>query len=72
VPAGGDDILRTAFPSGPEPYPDVSEELTAFQEFSTAVAAERNLPQENCLSNPDVLAEVCHVLLNQKEFLFLN
>jgi hypothetical protein len=48
------------------------EELTAFQEFSKAVAGERNLPQENCLTNPDVLTEVCHVLLNQKEFLFIN
>jgi hypothetical protein len=48
------------------------EELTAFQEFSKVVAAERNLPQENCLTNPDVLTDVCHVLLNQKEFLFIN
>ena len=71
VPAGGDDVLRTAFRQALSRIPN-QEELISFQEFSKAVAAERNLPQENCLTNPDVLKEVCHVLLNQKEFLFLN
>ena len=71
VPSGGDDILRTAFRQAMSRIP-TPEELTAFQEFSKAVAAERNLPQENCLTNPDVLTDVCHVLLNQKEFLFIN
>jgi hypothetical protein len=71
VPTGSDDVLRTAFRQALSRIP-TQEELNAFQEFSKAMAAERNLPLENCLTNPDVLTEVCHVLLNQKEFLFLN
>ncbi len=71
VPAGGDDILSTAFRQALSRNPS-REELIAFQEFSRLVAADRKLPEENALQNPEVLAEICHVLLNQKEFLFLN
>jgi hypothetical protein len=71
VPTGGDDVLRTAFRQALSRIP-TQEELTAFHEFSKAVAAERNLPQESCLTSADVLTEVCHVLMNQKEFLFIN
>lgn len=71
VQTGGDDVLRTAFRQALGRMP-TQEEMTAFVEFSKAVAAERNLPVENCLMNPSVLTEACHVLLNQKEFLFIN
>jgi hypothetical protein len=71
VPAGGDDILKTAFRQALSRNP-TQEELNSFQEFSQLVAADRKLPEENALQNAEVLAEVCHVLLNQKEFLFLN
>jgi cytochrome c553 len=71
VPTGGDDVLRTAFRQALSRIP-TQEELTAFHEFSKAVAAERNLAQESCLTSADVLTEVCHVLMNQKEFLFIN
>lgn len=70
-PSGGEEILRTAFRQAFSRIP-THEELTSFQEFSRFVASERNLPQESSLINPEILAEVCHVLLNQKEFLFLN
>jgi hypothetical protein len=71
VPAGGDDILKTAFRQALSRNP-TQEELNSLQEFSQLVAADRKLPEENALQNAEVLAEVCHVLLNQKEFLFLN
>ncbi len=71
VPAGGDDILRTAFRQAISRNP-TPEELSSFREFSRLVAADHKLPEENALQNAEVLAEVCHVLLNQKEFLFLN
>ncbi len=71
VPAGGDDILRTAFRHAISRNP-TEEELSSFREFSRLVAADRKLPEEHALQNAEVLAEVCHVLLNQKEFLFLN
>ena len=71
VPAGGEDILKTAFRQAFSRNP-TQEELSSFQEFSRFVAADRKLPEENALQNAEVLAEVCHVLLNQKEFLFIN
>ncbi len=71
APAGGDSVLRTAFRQALSRNP-TQEELDSFREFSQLVAADRKLPEENVLQNAEVLAEVCHVLLNQKEFLFLN
>ena len=65
------DILLHAFRQAFCRVPTADERL-AFVEFSTSLAAERNLPAENALRDPLILSEVCHVLLNQKEFLFLD
>lgn len=71
VPQGGDPLyhhaLRQAFARHA-----TDKELASFREFSLAVAADKNVPSDSASTSLAVLTEFCHVLLNRKEFLFLD
>jgi len=71
VSGGGDELLAHAFRQSFSRTPSETE-AAAFHEFAQAVAMERNLPVDSALRDPGVVSEVCHVLLNQKEFVFLD
>lgn len=71
VPNGGDELVRHAFRQAFCRVPSELE-LDAFREFAQSVATEKNVPTEKALSDTGILSQVCHVLLNQKEFLFLE
>jgi hypothetical protein len=48
------------------------EERAALIDFAQAVAESKSLSAEQSLRHEAVISEVCHVLLNQKEFAFLQ
>jgi hypothetical protein len=48
------------------------EEQTAIADFATGLATEQNLHPESALRDLTILTEVCHILLNQKEFVYLD
>ena len=47
-------------------------EQEEFADFAQSLATERNLNAKSPLVDAEILREVCHILLNQKEFLFLD
>ncbi|MFM8729660.1 MAG: DUF1553 domain-containing protein, partial [Planctomycetaceae bacterium] len=47
-------------------------ESVAADEFLKAAAAELGVPAEAALDNESVLAQLCHVLLNKKELIYLE
>lgn len=71
VSGGGDELLAHAFRQAFARTPSDTE-AAAFHEFAQAVAMERNLPADLALRDPGVVSEICHVLMNQKEFVFLD
>lgn len=71
VSAVDGDVLEHAFRQAFGRTP-TSTERQAFAEFSASLAAERNIGADVALRDPEIVAEVCHVLFNQKEFLYLD
>lgn len=52
--------------------PAMPEETAAIRAFVEGLAAERQLAVADVLQHREILTDVCHVLFNQKEFLFLD
>jgi hypothetical protein len=48
-----------------------ADELATAQAFLGQQAAEYKLPAEAAASDPRVWADLCHVLMNVKEFIFI-
>jgi hypothetical protein len=69
--ASGQEPLQIAFRQAlcRVPSPD---EQTALTEFAAGLANERKLPAEQAFRDLSILTEVCHILLNQKEFVYLD
>jgi Protein of unknown function (DUF1553)/Protein of unknown function (DUF1549)/Planctomycete cytochrome C len=67
----GAGVLRVAWQQAYCRLP-TEEESELFLEFGRQQLREYGADTEDPLLNPDVLADVCHVLFNQKEFLFLD
>ena len=68
---GGEEILRSAYRQAFARSPS-DEELKSMTEFAKVLAVERASKPEGALKDAAILTDVCHVLLNQKEFLFLD
>ena len=71
VSSQNNDIVQHAFRQAFSRVP-TPEEHQAFAEFSASLAAERNITADVAMRDLEIVSEVCHVLLNQKEFLFLD
>jgi hypothetical protein len=48
------------------------QELKTMEEFLVATAAEQGIPATSATTSLPAVTDLCHVILNQKEFLFLD
>jgi len=67
----GPETLQIAFRQALCRIPSPEEQI-AIADFATGLAAEQNLQPESALRDLTILTEVCHILLNQKEFVYLD
>ncbi|MFN9717382.1 MAG: PSD1 and planctomycete cytochrome C domain-containing protein, partial [Planctomycetota bacterium] len=71
VPAGGPELLRHCWRQAFARQPS-QEEISLLSDFAQVMAMERNVPGDQALLNVPIVAELCHVVMNQKEFVFLD
>jgi len=67
----GAEILTSAYRQAFARSPS-DEELKSLTEFAATLATERGGNPDEAMKDAAIRTEVCHVLLNQKEFLFLD
>lgn len=68
---GSRETLHVAFRQAFCRVPSADEEAT-LTEFVSALAVERNVSADEAFRDAAILTVVCHVLLNQKEFVYLD
>ncbi len=68
---GGEEIVRSMYRQAFARSPS-DEELRSMTEFAATLATERGGNPDEAQKDSAILTEMCHVLLNQKEFLFLD
>ncbi len=71
VADGGDALIQRAFRQAFS-RPASNEELESFKSFAAVTASDRNLQADLSLRDAAIITEICHVMMNQKEFLFLD
>jgi hypothetical protein len=71
VPDGGELLLKRSWQQAFAREPS-ADEVSLLTEFAHSIAADKNVVAEKALQDPGVVAEICHVVLNQKEFVFLE
>ena len=71
VPDGGELLLKRSWQQAFAREPS-ADEVSLLTEFAHSIAADKNVAAEKALQDPGVVAEICHVVLNQKEFVFLE
>ncbi len=71
VPEGGAQLIERAWRQAFARQPS-AEEVSLLTEFANSIATEKNVPAERALQDAAVVAEICHIVMNQKEFVFLD